>query len=129
MSIQKNRVDVACVLSRNLLFQLNFEWKMAKADSTRNFKNGISWQCNLCNRSTLRFDRFNGPFVDYTGTINLTDSDDTPTIIEVQASYIRNFLIVKLNKNESPEPFFYSLVSMLFCTVFSDRLHSITPPS
>ncbi|CAF3823949.1 unnamed protein product [Adineta steineri] len=71
----------------------------------------------ICNSSPLRFDKFIEPFLNYTNSLNLTNSNDTSTLSSLQATYISDFLIDKINKNVSLESMFYSLSSMLYkCT-------------
>ncbi|CAF4076295.1 unnamed protein product [Adineta steineri] len=71
----------------------------------------------ICNSSPLRFDKFIEPFLNYTNSLNLSNSNDTSTFSPLQATYIPDFLIDKVNKNESLESMFYSLSSMLYkCT-------------
>ncbi len=71
----------------------------------------------ICNSSPLRFDKFIQSFLNYTNSLNLTNSNDTSTLSSLQATYISDFLINKINKNESLESMFYSPSSMLYiCT-------------
>ncbi|CAF3908916.1 unnamed protein product [Rotaria sordida] len=74
---------------------------------------------SLCNASPFRFDKFKEPFFNYIKTRNLTDSNDTTTLSPFQAHYIRDFLIDKINRNESLKPLFYPLSSMLSTCSFN----------
>ena len=67
----------------------------------------------ICNYSPLRYDRFIGPFLNYTNTLNLTNTTDSTNFTETQSTYVRDFLIYKSNRNESLNDFFYSLDSMM----------------
>ncbi len=71
----------------------------------------------ICNYSPLRYDRFIDPFLNYTNSRNITNTNDTTTFTSSQASYIRDFLQYKLNRDESLNDFFFPLSSMLInCT-------------
>ncbi len=71
----------------------------------------------ICNYSPFRYDQFIGPFLNYTNTLNITNTNDTATFTESQAAFIRDFLRYKLNQNESLNDFFFPLSSMLIkCT-------------
>ncbi|CAF0738175.1 unnamed protein product [Rotaria sordida] len=74
---------------------------------------------SLCNASPLRFDKFKEPFFNYIKTRNLTDSNDTTTLSPFQAHYIRDFLIDKINRNESLKPLFYPFSSMFSTCSFN----------
>ncbi|CAF1227990.1 unnamed protein product [Adineta steineri] len=67
----------------------------------------------VCNYSPLRYDRFISPFLNYTNARNLTNTTNTTNFTMEQASYIQEFLIYKLNQNESLNDYFYSLDSMM----------------
>ncbi|CAF1664318.1 unnamed protein product, partial [Adineta ricciae] len=67
----------------------------------------------VCNHSPLRYDRFIEPFLNYTNTFGLTNTSDKNYFTKVQASYIQDYLIYKLNRNESLYEYFYSLESMM----------------
>ncbi|CAF0991743.1 unnamed protein product [Rotaria sordida] len=76
---------------------------------------------SLCNASPFRFDRFIEPFLNFTNTHNLTNTNDTTTLSALQASYLWNFIVDRINRNESMEPFFYSLSSMLYTCTFNSQ--------
>ena len=72
---------------------------------------------SICNIAPLRFDRFIGPFVNYTNSLGLTNTNDTTTISRFQTQFIWSFLVDTLNRNESMEPYGFSVASMLhFCS-------------
>lgn len=73
----------------------------------------------LCNYSPLRYDRFIGPFLNYTNTLSLTNTTDTSKFSSVQALYIQQYLQYKLNRNESLDDFYYPLSSMLIECVYN----------
>ncbi|CAF1499272.1 unnamed protein product [Rotaria sordida] len=52
----------------------------------------------ICNYSPLRYDRFIGPFLNYTNTLNLTNTTDTTNFTFAQSLYINDFLVYKLNQ-------------------------------
>ncbi|UJR20215.1 hypothetical protein I4U23_023346 [Adineta vaga] len=71
----------------------------------------------FCNAGTLRLDKFIGPFTNFTNSLNITNTTNSTTIFPEQAPYIGPFVYDLLNRNQSLEPFFYSLSSMLIsCT-------------
>ncbi|CAF0762726.1 unnamed protein product [Adineta ricciae] len=67
----------------------------------------------VCNYSPFRYDRFIGPFLNYTNMRNLTNTTDTSHFTVEQSHYIQDFLTYKLNQNESLNDLFYSLDSMM----------------
>ena len=67
----------------------------------------------ICNYSPIRYDRFIGPFLNYTNALNLTNTTDTTVFDSTQANYIYSFLVDKLNRGESLNDFFFSLESMM----------------
>ncbi|UJR19341.1 hypothetical protein I4U23_022470 [Adineta vaga] len=73
----------------------------------------------ICNYSPLRLDLFIGPFLNYTRSLNLTQSNDTTKITRIQASYIRDFFQYKLNRGETLNEYFFSLDSMLISCVYN----------
>ncbi|UJR17382.1 hypothetical protein I4U23_004277 [Adineta vaga] len=74
----------------------------------------------ICNYSPLRFDLFMKPFLNYTNSLNLTNSNDTIRITRIQASYIRDFFQYKLNRGESLNEYFFSLSSMLISCFYNE---------
>ncbi|CAF3238780.1 unnamed protein product [Rotaria sp. Silwood2] len=68
---------------------------------------------SFCNIAALRFDRFIEPFLNYTNSLNITNTNDTTTISEYQSQFIWPFLIDQVNKNVSSEDYFFPLSSML----------------
>ncbi|CAF0767303.1 unnamed protein product [Adineta ricciae] len=73
----------------------------------------------ICNNSPFMYDSFIGPFLNYTNSLNLTHTNDTTVLSSQQARYIRDFLIYKLNRNESVTDFFYPLESILIKCIFN----------
>ncbi|CAF4199792.1 unnamed protein product [Rotaria sp. Silwood2] len=65
---------------------------------------------SFCNGSPLRYDQVMEPFLSY---INAINTNHTTTVNTFQISDLWNFLIYKSNRNESVEPFFFPLTSML----------------
>ncbi|CAF0894858.1 unnamed protein product [Rotaria sordida] len=76
---------------------------------------------SFCNVGAIRFDQFIEPFINYTNTLNLTNTNDTTTLSSFQAMYISSFVQYKLNRNESMDPFFYSLSSMLWTCSYNSQ--------
>jgi hypothetical protein len=72
----------------------------------------------ICNLAPVRYDRFIGPFLNYTATLNITD---TASISFDQAQHIGDFFQMKINRNESLNEFFFPLSAMLIKCVFNGR--------
>lgn len=68
----------------------------------------------ICNGSPLRFDKFIQSFLNYTNSRNVSSSNNTSTLSLLQAMYITDFLIDKINRNDTLESMFYPLSSMLY---------------
>jgi hypothetical protein len=62
----------------------------------------------ICNYSPLRYDQFIGHFLNYTNALNLTNTTYTTNFTYQQSLYVNDFLIYKLNRNESLNDFFLS---------------------
>jgi hypothetical protein len=73
----------------------------------------------VCNLAPVRYDRFSEPFLNYTNTLNITDTNDTTSISLLQATYMGDFFQIKINRNESIDEFFFPLKSMLLKCVFN----------
>ncbi|CAF1563569.1 unnamed protein product, partial [Adineta steineri] len=73
----------------------------------------------ICNYSPIRYDRFITPFLNYTNMLNLTNTNDTNSFTMELSSYIHDFLLYKINRNESINDFFYSLDSMMMSCVYN----------
>ena len=78
----------------------------------------------VCNYSPLRYDRFNNSFFNYLKLFNLTNARDLRNFTAEQSQYINDFLIYKLNRNESLDEYFYSLESMLIDCNFNGAVCS-----
>ena len=76
---------------------------------------------SFCNAGFLRFDLFIQSFVNYTNAFNLTNTNDTSTLSPSQANYISRFILSQLNSNQSLQPFFYSLSSMLYKCSYNNQ--------
>jgi hypothetical protein len=74
---------------------------------------------SLCNAAPFRMDKFMEAFLNYTNSLNLTNTNDTTTLSAYQAQFIWNFLVDSLNSNQSIESTFYSLPSMLYSCSFN----------
>ncbi|CAF4248319.1 unnamed protein product, partial [Adineta steineri] len=72
-----------------------------------------------CNYSPFRYDTFIEPYLNYTNSLNLTNTTDTTTFTEQQALYVYDYLQYKLNRNESVNEFYYPLSSMLIKCVYN----------
>ena len=76
---------------------------------------------SICNYSPLRYDRFIGPFLNFTNQRNLSHTNDTTTFTMQQADYIPDFFQYMVNSNQSLEDYFYSLDSMLLSCTYNGR--------
>ncbi|UJR17418.1 hypothetical protein I4U23_004313 [Adineta vaga] len=74
----------------------------------------------VCNYSPLRYDRFIDPFLNYTNTLNLTNTTNKTNFTMEHSFYIRDFLLYKLNQNESLNDFFHSLDSMMMSCIYNN---------
>ncbi|CAF4266703.1 unnamed protein product [Adineta steineri] len=70
----------------------------------------------ICNYSPIRYDRFIIPFLNYTNMVNLTNTNSFTMELSL---YIHDFLLYKINRNESINDFFYSLDSMMMSCVYN----------
>jgi hypothetical protein len=80
---------------------------------------------SFCNVGAIHFDQFIGPFLNYTNTLNWTDTNDTTTLTLYQIGFVADFVRDTLNRNESMEPFFYQLSSMLYSCSYNSIQCSI----
>lgn len=80
----------------------------------------------ICNNSPIRFDTFIEAFLNYTNSLNITNSNDTSTLSPLQANYFTDFLIYKINRNESLDSMFYPLSSMLYACTYNSLPCSAT---
>ncbi|CAF4419404.1 unnamed protein product [Rotaria magnacalcarata] len=76
----------------------------------------------FCNCSSARFDGFIGPFLNYTNSINATNTNDTTTFTPRQAALLRDYLQYRLNTGQSVAEYFLSLDTMLIeCFFYNDQ--------
>ncbi|CAF1186999.1 unnamed protein product [Rotaria magnacalcarata] len=68
---------------------------------------------SICNYGMLRYDRFIGPFLNYTNALNITNTTDTTNFTGTQSYYIRDFLIDVVNKGEPFNDYFFPLSGMM----------------
>lgn len=76
---------------------------------------------SICNYSPIRFDRFIGPFLNYTNSRNLTNTTDNSTIRHEQANFIRSFIQDSIHRDQSLTDFLFPLEAMLFTCMYNDR--------
>lgn len=74
---------------------------------------------SICNYSSIRFDTFIGPFINYTNYRHLTNTSDTSTITIYQYNYIRDFVQQVFYDNESAIPYLFPLNSMLMSCIYN----------
>ncbi|UJR19275.1 hypothetical protein I4U23_022404 [Adineta vaga] len=80
---------------------------------------------SLCNLAPLRFDKFIEFFINFTVAHNLSNITDTTTFSPNQSGFLWNFLIDRINNNESVEILSFSLASMLRVCYFNYRPCSV----
>ena len=68
---------------------------------------------SFCNYSPVRFDLFIEPFLNYTNSRNLTNTNDTSTISAAQANYVRDFFRDSWHKEKNVSRFLFSLNSIM----------------
>ncbi|CAF3599659.1 unnamed protein product [Rotaria socialis] len=78
----------------------------------------------ICNVAQIRYDQFIEPFLNYTNTLNITNTTDTSSFSLLQSQYVKEFFRIKINQNESIIKFFFPLSAMLIKCVFNDRICS-----
>jgi len=67
----------------------------------------------ICNYSPVRYDVFIEPFVNFTNSINVTDTNDTSTITLIQSAYINDFIQFSIDSGEPPSKYCFPLESMV----------------
>ena len=72
----------------------------------------------ICNYSPFRYDLFVNDYLNYTNSMNLTNTNNVTS--KDQSLYIYHFLQYKLNRNESLTNYFYSLDDMLIKCVYNN---------
>ncbi|CAF3287705.1 unnamed protein product [Rotaria sp. Silwood2] len=75
----------------------------------------------FCNYAPARYDLLIKPFLNYTNSINATNTNDTTTFTVEQAILLRQFLQVQLNTDQSMIEYFFSLDTMLIECLYNDR--------
>lgn len=73
----------------------------------------------FCNYSPARFDRVIGPFLNYTNSINVTNTNDTTIFTLRQANYLRQFFQEQLNADEPVDQYFFTLETMLMDCIYN----------
>ena len=73
----------------------------------------------ICNYSPFRYDLFVNDYLNYTNSMNLTNTNNVTS--KDQSLYIYHFLQYKLNRNESLTNYFYSLDDMLIKCVYNNE--------
>ena len=71
----------------------------------------------ICNYEPARFDTVMPPFLNFTNSRNLTNTNDTSTITPQQAGFLPDFLIDRVNAGDEVHKYFFSLdLMMISCT-------------
>ncbi|CAM4896408.1 unnamed protein product [Rotaria socialis] len=76
---------------------------------------------SICNYGMIRYDRFIGPFVNYTNTLNITNTTDTANFTETQSYYINDFLIDQLNQGAPFDNYFFPLDGMMISCAYNGQ--------
>ena len=76
---------------------------------------------SICNYSPLRFDRFIGPFLNFTNSRNLTNTTDNSTITREQANFIRSFIQDSIQRDQPVADMLFPLEAMLLNCTYNDR--------
>ncbi|UJR11174.1 hypothetical protein I4U23_015355 [Adineta vaga] len=74
---------------------------------------------SICNAGPFRLDRFLEAFYNYTDRINATNTNNRSELPLSMVDYIGSFVIDSINANQSLNPYFYSLSSMLYTCRFN----------
>lgn len=74
----------------------------------------------VCNISPVRADTLLGEFFNYTDSLNITQPNQTRTINFRLAQLLRQYLIEKVNRNESIKPYFFPLGKMLISCFYNN---------
>ena len=75
----------------------------------------------LCHASVLRLDRLLEPYLNYTKSLNVTISNDTKMWSSRDSSFVNDFLVAKLNRNESLRDYYFSLSSIMHSCSFNSE--------
>ena len=75
----------------------------------------------FCNYSPARFDQIIRPLLNYTNSMNLTNTNDTSTFTPEQAQLLLDFLQQRVNAGESVDEYFFSLDLMLMNCSYNDE--------
>jgi hypothetical protein len=73
----------------------------------------------ICNFSPIRFDKFIGPYLNYTNSHNLTDTNDTSTLSYQESAYIRDFIQYQFNNGLYSTDYLFPLSPMLLLCVYN----------
>ena len=74
----------------------------------------------VCNYSPIRSDYLFGPFFNYTNSRNLTNPNQPPMITPQLANILRQYLLEKLNNNQSIAEHFFSLGTLMISCTYND---------
>lgn len=75
----------------------------------------------LCHASGLRLDRVLGPYLNFTKSLNVTISNDTKVWSSRDSSFVHDFLVAKINRNESLRDYYFSLSSIMHSCSFNSE--------
>ncbi|CAF3879227.1 unnamed protein product, partial [Rotaria sp. Silwood1] len=75
----------------------------------------------FCNYSPARYDHLIEPFLNYTNSINATNTNDTTTFTVEQVVLLRDFLQVQSNTGAPISQYLFSLDTMLIECVYNDK--------
>lgn len=75
----------------------------------------------FCNYAPARFDRIIGPFLNYTNSLNVTNTNDTSVFTLEQAMLLRQFFQENLNADEPVDQYFFSIETMLMDCLYNGQ--------
>ena len=80
---------------------------------------------SICNASPFRVDRLLKPLFDFTNAQQLTNRTYPSTLSYQEAGNVYDFMVDKVNRNESILSYFYPLSSMLYLCIYNNRPCSV----
>lgn len=75
----------------------------------------------FCNYAPARFDQVVGPFLNYTNSLNITQTNNTNVFTIEQAMLLRQFLQEQLNAGAAVDQYFFSIDTMLISCLYNGQ--------
>lgn len=76
----------------------------------------------FCNYAPARYDQIIVPFLNYTNSLNITNTNDTTVFTFQQAVVLRQYLVEQLNAGQSIDNVFFSIDIMLINCTYNGQL-------